>query len=101
MFKQYFKSQKDEYNTAGNLGFGLVFFAEKATETKTFLSSIAMAMPAARASMLVATAIRNIVLKAKDASAGFSSLFEKASRIILAPMRASRAKAIQWSYFSI
>lgn len=58
-------------------------------------------MPTAKASMLVAMAKSNIVLKSRELSSCFSSPFEKDSRIILAPMRNSKPKAIQWSIDSM
>ena len=63
----------------------------------------ASVMPTARASMLVATAIRNIVFAENDSFDEFSS-FEKDSNTMFPPIKTSRAKAIQWSkltmYFS-
>ena len=52
--------------------------------------------PTAKASMLVAMASKNMVLKLKEPSC-FSSLPQTASRIMLVPMSNSKPKAIQWS----
>ena len=53
----------------------------------------AKVMPTASASMLVATAIRNMVLTSSAAEA-FSSSLLSASRIMLPPISASSTKAI-------
>ena len=53
-------------------------------------------MPQARASMLVATAITNIVF-VENEELELSSLSENASLTIFAPIRNSNPKAIQWS----
>ena len=50
--------------------------------------------PTAKASMLVAMASKNMVLKPKEPSCS-SSFPQTASRIMLAPMRESKPKAIQ------
>ena len=52
--------------------------------------------PVASASMLVATASSSMVLTEKEPLM-LSSSFEKASRIMFAPISASRMNAIQWS----
>ena len=57
----------------------------------------AKVMPTASASMLVATAMRNMVLKPKSSLS--SSDLPKDSFIMLPPMKASSTKAIQWSMF--
>ena len=54
-------------------------------------------MPTARASMLVAIANKSIVLKSKAPLCSWSSLPQTASRIMLAPIKKSNPKAIQWS----
>ena len=54
-------------------------------------------MPTAKASILVAMAKSNMVLKPNELSDGSSSFLDNASRIMLAPIRKSRLKAIQWS----
>ena len=62
--------------------------------------AMAREMPTASASMEVATAIRNMVLTERSAETS-SSFFERASRIIFAPIKARRVKAIQWSMASM
>ena len=52
--------------------------------------------PTAKASMLVAMASKSMVLKPKEPSCS-SSLPQTASRIMLAPIKKSKLKAIQWS----
>ena len=56
----------------------------------------AKVMPTASASMLVATAMANMTRKPREALASSVSPF-RASRSMLIPRIASRAKAIQWS----
>ena len=55
----------------------------------------AKVIPAARASMLVATAMMNMVFGAKESSAELSGSFPKDSRIMFPPMKPSSRKAIQ------
>ena len=67
---------------------GMMLMPRKANET-----------PTARASMLVATAIINILFVEKSGLWQTSS-FERDSRTILKPIIPSRINAIQWSIFS-
>ena len=73
----------------------------KETAGRISTSRKAKVTPTARASMLVATASRNISFTARDASSwgqpGSSSFSETASRIMLTPMMPRSTKAIQWS----
>ena len=63
---------------------------------QTLTSRKAIVTPTAKASMLVATAIRNIARDPKSALCCSSSP-QIDSRIIFKPMRPSNTKAIQWS----
>ena len=68
------------------------------TDDQSWTCIQAKEMPTANASILVAMAKRNIVLKPSELLTDVtSSLFDRASRIMLAPIKASRPKAIQWS----
>ena len=64
--------------------------------------AMAREIPTASASMEVATAMMNMVFTDRSASGvSPSSSLLRASRSILMPMSASRAKAIQWSMAEI
>ena len=67
------------------------------TDDQIFTWIHANEIPTAKASMLVAMANNNMVLKPNEPSLGWSSCFNSASRIILAPIKKSNPKAIQWS----
>ena len=54
-------------------------------------------IPTAKASILVAMAKSSMVLNPNELSAGSSSFRDNASRIMLAPIKKSNPKAIQWS----
>ena len=72
------------------------------TDDHNFTWMQANETPTAKASMLVAIAKRNMVLKSNALLFSPSSFLpQTASRIMLAPMRTSSPKAIQWSYASI
>jgi len=63
-----------------------------AVDATRLTGTIAKVIPTARASILVATAMRNMVLTSSPASA-VSSFLERASRIMLKPIRANSTKA--------
>ena len=68
------------------------------TDDHNFTWIQAKETPTAKASILVAMAKRNMVLKSKEPLFSPSSFLpQMASRIILVPIRKSKPKAIQWS----
>lgn len=70
-------------------------------EIQMFTCRKANDTPTAKASMLVATASRNIVFKHVVESGSSDPSSDKASRIMLAPINKRSPKAIQWSIATI
>lgn len=68
----------------------------RAADKKIFTFKKAKVIPTARASILVATAMTNMVLKAKELLTASSSA-AKDSFIMLRPIKNRRIKATQWS----
>ena len=113
VLEQYLKADEDEDDAAGEFRHGSGPGAEHAAQveaatermkvmppmrqTAGTMSTLrkAKVTPTASASMLVATASGSMALTPKEALS--SSAAPRDSRIMFAPMSASRMKAIQWS----